>query len=59
MVKQFYWPIDRTLTGPTVPDQSGPKIKGNEEMLHISLSSRTEASPWDGLVSYQDICLGG
>ena len=30
------WHIDRSLTGTTTPDQSGPRSNGNEEVLHIA-----------------------
>ena len=46
------WSIHGTLTGTTTPGQSGPGNKNNEEILHISQSSKTEALPSDGLVSY-------
>ena len=38
--------------------QSGPGSNGNERVLHIPQSSRTEASPLDGLVSYPGNLLG-
>ena len=47
------WPIDRTLSGATIPSQSGPGNDGNEGVLHITQrSSSTEASSSDCLVSY-------
>ena len=47
-VKQSIWPIDRTLFSDTTLSQSGPESKGNEDVLHIPQSSRTEASSSDG-----------
>ena len=35
----------------TTPGQSGRECNGNEGLLHTHLSSRTRASPADGLVS--------
>ena len=47
------WPIDRTLSGATIPDQSGPVSDGNEEEIHIPQTSCiTGASPSDCLKSY-------
>ena len=34
------------------PRPSGPRTNGNEGVLHIPQSSRNEAAPLDGLVSY-------
>ena len=48
------WPIDKTLSSTTSPDQSGLGSNGNEEVLHILQSFNTGASPSDYLVSYQD-----
>ena len=31
-------PIDRALSGATIPDQSGPGSNGNEEVLYIPQS---------------------
>ena len=54
------WPIDRTLSGATTPDQSGPGSDSNEEVLHISQTSNiTGASPSDCLVSYPGHSLAG
>ena len=51
--KQFYFNIDRTLSGATTPGQSELGIDGNEGVLHISQSSSIiGASPSDSLVSY-------
>ena len=44
--------IDGTLRGTTTPGQSRPGSNSNEEELHISQSSRSGASPLDGLASY-------
>ena len=47
------WPIDRTLSGATTRDQSGPVNNGNKGVLRILQSSSiTGASPSDCLVSY-------
>ena len=47
------WPIGRTLSGATIPGQSGPGSDGNEEVLRIPQSpSITGTSPSDCLVSY-------
>ena len=46
-------PIDKTLSGVTTPEQSGPGSNGNEWVLRILQSaSITRASPSDCLVSY-------
>ena len=50
-LKSSIWPIDGTLSGLTTLSQSGPESNSNEEVLQISQSSRTWASPSDGLVS--------
>ena len=53
MLSSSIWPIDRTLSSATTLGQSGPGSDDNEEVLHISQSSRiTEASPSDCLVLY-------
>ena len=53
------WPIDRTLSGATTPDQSGPGSDCNEGVLNIPQSSSiTGTSPSDCLVSYQDTHWG-
>ena len=42
------WPIDRALTGATIPGQSGPGSNGNKGMLRIpQISSITETSASD------------
>ena len=51
--------IDRTLSGATTPDQSGPGRDGNEGVLRIPQSSSiTGTSPSDCLVSYPGHSLG-
>ena len=60
IITQFssIWPIDRTLSCATTPDQSGPKSDGNEGILHIPQSSSIiEASPSDCLASYPGVVL--
>ena len=53
-------PIDRALSGTTIPGQSGPGSNGNEEVLHIPQSSSiTGTSPLDCSVSYLGHSLGG
>ena len=39
--------MDKTLSGATIPDQSGPGSNDNEGMFCIPQSSITEASPSD------------
>ena len=52
-------PIDRTLSGATTLDQSGPGSNGNKEVHHtLQNSSITGASPSDRFVSYQKHSLG-
>ena len=47
------WPMGRTLSGATIPDQSGPGSNDNEGVLHIPQSSSISgASPSNCLVSY-------
>ena len=59
MPDSFIWPIDRTLSGVTSSDQSGPASDGNEGILRIPQSfSITEISPLDCLVSYRGHSLG-
>ena len=50
--------IDATLTDITRLGQSGPGSNGNEGVLHIPQSSRTEAFPSDGSVSHPGHLLG-
>ena len=46
------WPIDRTLSGATTPDQSESRSNDNEGVLRISQSLNfTKASPSDCLES--------
>ena len=53
-------PIDRTLSGATIPGQSIPWSNGNEGVLHIHQSSCiTRTSPSDCLVSYPGHSRGG
>ena len=58
MSKSSIWPIDRILSGATTPGLSGSGSNGNERVLHIPQNLRTEASPSDGLMSYQEHSLG-
>ena len=58
MSNSSIWPIDRTLSGATTPDQSGPGSDGNEGVLHISQSSKAELSSSDCLVSKSGHSLG-
>ena len=53
------WLIDETLTGTTNPGKSWSGSNANEGVLHLPQSSRTRASPSDGLVSYHDTLIGG
>ena len=56
----FIWPIDRTLSGATTPDKSGPGSDGNKGILRIpQSSSSTWALPSDYLVSYLGHSLVG
>ena len=53
------WPIDRGLSGATIPGQIGPGSDGNEGVLRIPQSSSIiGASPSDCLVSYPGRSLG-
>ena len=50
-------PIDGTLTGTTTLSQNGSGSKGNEEVLLIPQSSRTEGSPSDAVSCHtQNTC---
>ena len=52
-------PIDRALSGATIPGLSGPGSNGNKGVLCIPQSSSiTGASPLDCLVSYLEHLLG-
>ena len=54
------WPIDRVLSGTSIPGQSGPGSDSNERVHHIpQTSSSTGISPSDCLVSYTGLPLGG
>ena len=53
------WQIDRTLSGTTTSDQSGPGSNVNEGLLNIFQSSSFEASALDYLASYRGPTLGG
>ena len=52
MSNSSIWPIDKTLSGDTTPDQIGPERNGNEGVLCILQISKAEISPSDSLVSY-------
>ena len=53
-------PIDKTLSGPSIPGQTGPGSDGNEVVLCITQSSSiTGTSPSGCLVSYPGQSLGG
>ena len=45
-------PANMNTTGTNILSQTEPGSNGNEEVLSISQSSRTEASPSDCLVSH-------
>ena len=54
------WSIDRTLSGATTPEQSGPGSDGKEGVLHIPQnSSIMGALPLDYSVSYAGHSLWG
>ena len=56
----FIWPIDRTLSGATIPDLNETGSNGNEWVFYIPQSSSiTGTSPSDCLVSYLGHSLGG
>ena len=47
------WPIDRTLSGATIPSQSGPESGGHEGVLRIPQRFNiTGTSPSDRLISF-------
>ena len=55
MSNSSIWPIDRALSGPTTPGQSGSENFGNEGVFWIPQSSTfTEVSPSDCLVLYPE-----
>ena len=57
MSNSSIWPIDKTLSGATTLGYSGPGSNGNEEVLHIPQSSKTGASPSEGLILYPGYSL--
>ena len=59
MSNSFNRPIDQTLSGETIPGQSGPGNDGSEEVLHIPQSFKIGASPSDYLMSYPGHFIGG
>ena len=59
MSNSSIWPLDRTLSGASTPDQSRRGSDGNEGILLILQSSSiTGASPSNCLVSYPGHLLG-
>ena len=52
------WPIDGALTDTTNLGQSVPRSNGNEEVLYITQSSKTGATPSDNLLSLTGYSLG-
>ena len=48
------WPINGTLKGSTMRDQSGPKSNDNEGVLHTPQNSWAGASPSDSRVLYPE-----
>ena len=53
-------PIDRTLSGATISDQSGPESDSNEGEINIPQSSSIiGASPSDCVMSYAGYTLAG
>ena len=55
MITSCIWRLDGTLT---TLGECGPGSNGNEGVLYIPQSPRTEASPSDDLVSYLEHSLG-
>ena len=54
------WPIDWTLSGATIPGQSGTGSDGNEGVLHIPQSSSiTGTSPSDCFAIYPEHSFAG
>ena len=53
------WPIDETITGSTIPGQSGPERNSNKGVHHTSQSTRNGVSSLNGLVSYPGHSFGG
>ena len=59
MSNSSIWPIDRTLSSATTPGKSRHGTVGNAMVLRLpQISSITEASPSDCLVSYPRCLLG-
>ena len=59
MSNSSIWPIDKTLSGATIPGQSRPGSDDNKRVLHIPQSSSiTWASSSDCLMSYLGHSLG-
>ena len=59
MSNSSIWPIDKSLSGATTPDQSGPGSDSNEGVLRIFPISKAGASESDGLISYLGHSLKG
>ena len=58
MSNSSIWPLDRNLSGATIPGQSEPGTNGNKGVLHIPQISTTGTSPSDDLASYPRHSLG-
>ena len=59
MPNSYILSINRTLSGATIPSQSGQESNGNKWLFCVPQSfSITEATPLDCLVSYQDTRWG-
>ena len=59
MSSSSIWPIDRTLSGATTPDECGPSSNDNEGVFRIPQTfCITGVSPSDCLVSYPGHSLG-
>ena len=58
MSNSSVWNIDRTLSGATTLDQSGPESNGNEGVLHIPQSSRISGA-WPSDCLLPGHLLGG
>ena len=52
MSNSSVWPIDKTLSDATTPDQSGHGSDGNEGVFHLPQNSKTWASSSHSWVSY-------
>ena len=57
MSNSSIWLIDRALSGVTTRGQSGLESTGNDGILRIPQSSRTEAWPSDDLILYPEHSL--